>query len=462
MTVANHNSLQKGSIEIILFPSLATPGLPPIHRIPVELLAEIIFWCRCASYSASDPKPPSGLPSLSRVHLNESTDAHTLSQVCRYWRSVALATPTLWSSITMNKPERRDFATIRLWLDRSGSSPLHLSLVETPPPGSGSKNLLTEALFAILTTEVHRWKDIYFRFGRIIEPSLLKLPVGALKQLKSARISSRHDDLPRRAQLWDIIHASPSFQEAGWDEAYIGKLADKVPWPQITAVRLTFLGVSHKLSQILHSCHSNIVKLDLQFWRSPKNNTPHTKLEPPLILPHLRDLTVHTETELDQFFDRFTLPRLHSLSIQQSLKPNTHSNHLSLEELLARSKCQLRNLSYSDEKTETDIFTLLASPHLSSLTELEIVCPLRDRTMLRLTHSTIDLDTNILPQLEKFILGQYRTSPGTIAAMVSSRRLKPAGASRLIELSLKTHIRHQKDVDQFKILGMNGLIVSRE
>lgn len=463
MAVANYSSVQQGRTTTHSFPSLVTTGLLPTDRIPVELLADIFSWCRC-SYKEGAFQAPPGLPSLSRVRLSESTDPQTLSQVCRYWRNVALATPRLWSSIKMIRPQRQDLATIRLWLDRSGPYPLHLSFEEGCDVEfrSVSNNPVTKDLFAILTTEVHRWKDINFHFWKIVEPSLLKLTAEALTQLKSARISSQPDDLPQRAQLWDIIHASPSFQEAGWDETYIGTMADKVPWHKLLAIHLTFFGVPRRLFQILHSCYI-IVKLELQFWHT-QNITSY--IQPPLILPYLRDLTVYTETELDQFFDGLTLPQLHSLSIEQLIwfdtrSEHTRSHHSSLKTLLIRSRCPLQNLTYRDGYEESGTPELLASPHLSNLTELEIRSPLSDRTMLYLTHSSIDCDNNILPQLKKLTLWQYTTSPGILAAMVSSRRLKPVGAPRLVELSLLSHTKYQTDIEQLRTLaGENGLIIS--
>ncbi|KAH8091699.1 hypothetical protein BXZ70DRAFT_476761 [Cristinia sonorae] len=83
--------------------------IPPISRLPVEVLADIFRWCLPDTATVFTP----------RRRLSWISVTH----VCRYWRDVALQTPTLWTAIPVGQgsvPFAKEF------LARSRRSPLRI------------------------------------------------------------------------------------------------------------------------------------------------------------------------------------------------------------------------------------------------------------------------------------------------------------------------------------------------
>lgn len=89
--------------------------LSPLHRVPVEILAQIFTLCL----------PP--FPSRPSVN-----DAPLLfERICTRWRDVARSTRILWTSITLDLvPEATEFevAIARDWPSRAGHYPLSIAL----------------------------------------------------------------------------------------------------------------------------------------------------------------------------------------------------------------------------------------------------------------------------------------------------------------------------------------------
>ncbi|KAF9264539.1 hypothetical protein L218DRAFT_958248 [Marasmius fiardii PR-910] len=103
--------------------------LSPIHRLPAEMLTNIFK-------HACDETP--------ELSLDDIPQAFLLSAVCGRWREIVNSTPFLWADLGLNTwlycdPDFPRFMRIlRLFLDRSESAPLSLTLsmrqVEFEPP----------------------------------------------------------------------------------------------------------------------------------------------------------------------------------------------------------------------------------------------------------------------------------------------------------------------------------------
>ncbi|THU90869.1 hypothetical protein K435DRAFT_675166, partial [Dendrothele bispora CBS 962.96] len=96
--------------------------LSPIRRIPPEIIAELFTYC---------------LPSAHPPTRDLSEAPLLLTLVCKQWREIAFRTPYLWSSLHIYIPSTRvsdkEFMDrrkngIKQWLERSGNSPISLSL----------------------------------------------------------------------------------------------------------------------------------------------------------------------------------------------------------------------------------------------------------------------------------------------------------------------------------------------
>ncbi|KAJ7253507.1 hypothetical protein C8J57DRAFT_1348288 [Mycena rebaudengoi] len=128
----------------------------PARRLPDDIVGAIFLACL----------PPNWNPIISS-HVAPLL----LCQISSSWRTVALSTPCLWSSLHIAVP----FETTRVqqlnnvvgaWISRSGALPLSISLVSTVLSGPFELRFTTEALNAsamLLQTLIHvshRWRHI--------------------------------------------------------------------------------------------------------------------------------------------------------------------------------------------------------------------------------------------------------------------------------------------------------------
>ncbi|KAJ7187774.1 hypothetical protein C8R46DRAFT_1240969 [Mycena filopes] len=102
----------------------------PASRLPIELWDMIFEEC----------VPATARPSLVDAPLN-------VSQVCRRWRGIALSNPVIWSALAITTTRRHNehndsfqalHRIVQLWLRRSGSRPLSVSLAQSDTVESAS------------------------------------------------------------------------------------------------------------------------------------------------------------------------------------------------------------------------------------------------------------------------------------------------------------------------------------
>ncbi|KAJ7766818.1 hypothetical protein B0H16DRAFT_1366962 [Mycena metata] len=103
----------------------------PLRVLPVEMLAGIFLFAVTAAYDPEDVIVP---------------HAAVLSEVCHYWRQIALSLPSLWSALTIgvvDGPTEKYIDAIRVWLTRSLQLPLSIALIsdlDEEEPGSAVIN----------------------------------------------------------------------------------------------------------------------------------------------------------------------------------------------------------------------------------------------------------------------------------------------------------------------------------
>ncbi|KAH8825336.1 hypothetical protein DL96DRAFT_177833 [Flagelloscypha sp. PMI_526] len=98
--------LRRNQLEVHL--ERAVHSQSPVHRVPPEILAKI--------FELGVQQEEEDFSCLM---------VQTVMLVCRFWRDVALDTPTLWTKISVTPHET--WKRVRLRLDRSKASPLHVS-----------------------------------------------------------------------------------------------------------------------------------------------------------------------------------------------------------------------------------------------------------------------------------------------------------------------------------------------
>ncbi|KAK1221267.1 hypothetical protein PQX77_015927 [Marasmius sp. AFHP31] len=171
-------SLQAQRDELQRFVNGHFALMAPFRRFPADIWGEIFAHC---------------LPT-NNLNVAVCTDKEApllLTTICRAWREIALNTPRLWSSVHISVsdtppsmksdqlfPEREEayLQGIKLWLDRSGSRPLALSIhmvdnvspemsPEMSPGEADDEPTICSKLMDLLVGYSRRWRKLSFSFG---------------------------------------------------------------------------------------------------------------------------------------------------------------------------------------------------------------------------------------------------------------------------------------------------------
>ncbi|KAK7043192.1 hypothetical protein VNI00_008546 [Paramarasmius palmivorus] len=335
--------------------------ISPIRQAPVDVLQDIFHYCI----------PRHELPTP------RALDAPLLlTRVCRLWRQVVTSTPKLWCRVHIAlpspstkylsiTPKFRSFMRlwedgVRVWLQRSGSMPLHLSI-----QGTDSRGYLDEESVAELETfhgdvalqllcHAPRWKslslDVPNGIRGILTLPTLELPL--LEEFKSRRHYSYNDPLTEVPSLEAVLRSAPSLHKLDLNESYSGL---QIHWNRLTKVVLWHdrLGWGHvgfvtlsQAIQVLTFSSSSLRYCTLSV-QSPETDDELDTFSP-IILPNLHTLNIHVHqpsrlspTSLQQALDSIHAPRLEDFYF--GLKSfGAHPNLLTLLGFIESSGCTLR------------------------------------------------------------------------------------------------------------------------
>ncbi|KAF5339257.1 hypothetical protein D9758_013329 [Tetrapyrgos nigripes] len=220
----------------------------PTRRLPVEILLQI-FFLAC-------------VPGLSLVGDEEvMAPALDISQICSFWRQIALGCTEIWSNLSVNifcGPGSRNAQVVDLYLLNSQSSPLRLHITAQRDLGDDdwrwvSREDLIRSDRTILNSllkEAHRWSTVSFELFNDI--------------LFSAGPS---------CEIWEPLGEHPELQcltslFVVWDTEYDDPDADYhffMQAPNLQSLEATSLQYN------LIASHSNLqsLKLDQPIWFPP-------------------------------------------------------------------------------------------------------------------------------------------------------------------------------------------------
>ncbi|KII84180.1 hypothetical protein PLICRDRAFT_702117 [Plicaturopsis crispa FD-325 SS-3] len=394
--------------------------IPPVHRLPAELLSVIFIHCI----------PEGSLAPLPR-------DAPMLlTVVCSHWRRVALSTARLWSSIAVWLNMPTNAALLDTWLARSRKYPMSLTLLSEQYQGPVATEWIQR-----LTSIYPRVKHLSCRF-LMAEYRLLSAMRGQLSSLSSLEIVPSHSEkstvIPH---IDDLFYSSPKLHDVTLPGQLLS-LRTLLPWSQLTRITVKLsqnVDITFALTHMPNLSYC-FLHNEPESRRSPSNAVlhnvvRHAKLETLIVIAN--------EYAFYSVFERCTLPNLRNLTLgTQSYSPAPPASFLAF---LKRSKCALRKLALTTPFYSTTTSACLAHcldvlPTITKLKLTELDHPNQDcdtleeleaRTTVRDASGTAVVEHVLLPHLRILDVSCARLHDdfdGRFLRMLKSRWRKGGGS----------------------------------
>ncbi|KAJ7255703.1 hypothetical protein C8J57DRAFT_1655267 [Mycena rebaudengoi] len=308
----------------------------PVLTLPIEITVEIF----------RRTFPPSPSPSPLEAPL-------LLGQICRQWREIALNAHELWQSLSISN--HRSIALLKMWLSRSGDSPLNYSIGCADPVTAG-------ALINASLQHSHHWEDVtlglpYTSFSRLRFRKLPMLRRIAFAIYYQHIVPGAPDAVPNNV----VIADAPLLRAVRIANSNIHF---DLPWSQLTSLDIASNINVGEYMDLLLKCPA-LVELILST-RDGDDNSART--HPHITLNSLESLSVNLgPSSLLQFL---TLPHLRVLNLTRGL--DHHSPDV-LTSFIRRSSCILQQLTLELYDISVQLFLplLLAVPR--SATRLDLV-----------------------------------------------------------------------------------------
>lgn len=373
--------------------------MSPIRRLPNELLGEI--FAIYTDDNREDPRSP-----------------WLLTQVCAGWRDVAVATPEVWSTIDLKLPASISNAYITMvttWVARSRDHPLTFKISAFREPDRGSYEPIAEIFAACSDRWKHVELDMHFKIDQLPNTEF------SLSSLQSIAVSG----LPAERNVYNFQRA----HNLRCLRLNYGLTMDsiKLKWDQLTEIHLYSIEASESL-RILERC-PNLAYVafagNMRFDDGAREN-----LSPRVSLHSTITLVVSTRTyaiEDISFIDHLILPNLRDLTLHagQGLEAEISAK---VTALVHRSKCTLDRLLFLDVTRLERIEDCLQN--IPSLTELVLrgYCILGEFDFKPFTikegQGQASVSVPILPnlrvlRLQRFISDQFGF--GSFLDMIESR-----------------------------------------
>jgi len=472
--------------------------LSPIRKVPPEIIRLIfLFW------------------DADRRLLRTATyvSPNVLTSVCIAWKNIALGTPELWSSILVEiqkgvcYPDKR---VVEAWLERSGSSPLSISIEErdpflrsssagvdltlpTVPDAEPESEHPTESavssMFEVFIPHHSRWQKVHVRYkdawsektGFASLPKDTSFPLLEELYLEKSYWLEQ-DDVDR---ITSTMLSAPRLHSVNW-------LSQKpfttltFPWAQLTHFWLGHIISMAEGLRIITFC-PYLTSLELTLILPVQITIMSNSVS--VVHNNLQRLHLSTAGSLGILFDKLTLPALKDLSLSEvhGAFPNippVHISHWPQSQFLAfllRSGCVVKHFIIQEcDISAEEMVECLAHPQISaSLDSLSItedhqrhLC-VTEEVLRRLTYTTLaeqvpysgdDLPAEetppemLCPNLRTIKLwGCISAQDGRVADMVESRWLSaedcPIKQLRMVVIGLFADACHTEDWARLEALN---------
>ena len=339
--------------------------LAPHKKLPPEILAEIFRYCV--------PCPVYLPPKLHEAPL-------LLCQICSFWRSVALHTPTLWNNIEARCYISYDrlLEMVKTWFSRSGTfAPLAIDI--GPYRWCRRSFLVPELVDELIIPYINRFRKISISLPTTLLQPLLRLPTGSAALLEHFQLDLTDDDI-----CWledDVLRNGPvtffnsaSHLRIARFKSSLSNLQDprifSLPWIQLTD--LHFHGIflpPDTCYAVLRQC-ANLVACTLGIFSRNRNQITAT---PNIVLPNLREFSLCVKRDITYapFLQPFVFTVLRMLKLSTEHASGMSSLALAFASLSARSWFNLEVFILDGVRISSADVTFILT-NMPSLVELNL------------------------------------------------------------------------------------------
>ncbi|KAJ7779368.1 hypothetical protein DFH07DRAFT_794796 [Mycena maculata] len=287
----------------------ADADVSPINRIPPEVLGYIFTLTLQVITMTSTAVPFLGSRVYNKPWVLGSPWA--LGQVCGTWRTLAVSSPTLWTSIVVSTAMwPRELPLVQIQLERSGAAPLDLLIRFTS--GQRFENSPIDFFMPKITRECGRWRSVHFDFDNSPGRSLDSL--GALPLLRQVVFTGRSRHYFKNYDFFKVFAKAPRLCAITLSNPGQLSLRDiPLPWSQITTYKATYTdGLTHCKNL---SVAANLVECDIDFdpGVAEQDRICHSGI---VTLPCLRRLVITR----NQFLDCLVAPSLQELHVHGKIE----------------------------------------------------------------------------------------------------------------------------------------------
>ncbi|KAJ7286464.1 hypothetical protein C8J57DRAFT_1497119 [Mycena rebaudengoi] len=328
----------------------------PVNRLALTLPSEVVseIFLHCLPDTDFVPPDPHAAPLL-------------LCRICRQWKHIALATPGLWSSLTVVLADMRleTFATdlhpadfYCSWLQNAKSTALSLQILDNEWDGVQLVNTGASEVCKVLEAIrllAAQWKKIALVLHPLhffdVVPSEGTFPL--LRTLRTTMPPSYlFNDAPMLRELClGRYSALPAF-----------------PWAQLTDFETTEVKISDCVDILQHASNLTELRASVKPDTSPVS-IPHLPPLTNLRILSLRDGDIDDSTgELLELFRYLTLPALAHLFLVFTEKLRSPEGITTFSHFASRSSLKLQSLSIACPPSSERLIQLLQSiPSLRTL-----------------------------------------------------------------------------------------------
>ncbi|EAU87502.2 hypothetical protein CC1G_11721 [Coprinopsis cinerea okayama7 len=416
-----------------------------INALPVELLGEI-FAQYTHSFLDGTPFVPEDHRRTRRrrkrelqmrfgrvsAHRTSSTNPILLGHVCGYWRALSLSMPELWSKICVTFPTTSDVPLLDMWLKRSGTSPLDLTIVHSQ---GRVKDDGIDDIVRLTCGQNHRWKHVTLILGEHVDhlfdawaPSI---PFPLLEGI-DLQLSDWDEDIA--VQLCRLMYRAPNLRRVRHNTWWkTPSVTSGIPWSVLEDVELKVLDADDldvAFTQGLHLRSLTIHNLVGTVKRLPSD---------PSMLPHLGYLSIGSG-DIHQILRKVELPALKELHLPEGLGGRHTSQTVpDILQEITRFSCRLEKLlvNLGHPADEDILITILQSPVMTDLKSLAIRSKATGKLLQFLTPSSSS--SSPLSKLEHLILSKLYSNDGELKDMVQSHVGCSASRLRSVEVCFYTH-----------------------